>query len=341
MKKLVLTGLLFLSISCQDDPFYDGDFFYLVNKDAQMPVSVRGNTSSGIFIIFLHGGPGGTALQKIGLPAFNDLEQSYAMVFWDQRGSGSSQGNSSDKNLTLEQFVEDLDKLVDLIRNKYNSPAIFLMGHSWGGCVGTAYLTHNARQAKVRGWIEVDGAHNNPKADSLSLQWVTERAASQIAIGNNTAFWSYVLDWYSENPNFTSDQIEHYTFVEKANGYIYDAALKRDPEKFPDYSFDYIFRSPANVTAALTNYNHVIKNFIISDIDLSTEMKNITLPSLIVWGEYDGIIPYPMAQHAFESIGTTKAAKRLLTLHHSAHNGFYEEPEIFAAGVRAFIEEFK
>lgn len=341
MKNLIFPICLLLLLSCQEDPFYDGDFFFLVNKDAQMPVSVRGNKASKVFVLFLHGGPGGTALQKIGLPAFDELEKSYAIVFWDQRGSGSSQGNSLDKNLTLEQFVEDLDKLVDLIRSKYNSPKIFLMGHSWGGCLGTAYLTETQRQNKIKGWIEIDGAHNNPKADSLSLRWVREHAVSQIAISNNIDFWSYVLNWYVENPNFTSDQIEHYTFVDKANGYIHDPDLKREPEKFPDYSFDYIFRSPANVTASLTNYNHVIKNFIISDIDLSPQMKNITLPSLMVWGMHDGIIPYPMAAHAITSLGTPKSDKSILTLFNSAHIGFYEEPEIFTEGVKTFIENHK
>lgn len=341
MKNLILPICLLLILSCQDDPFYDGDFFFLVNKDAQMPVSVRGNKSSNVFILFLHGGPGGTALQKIGLPAFDELEKSYAMVFWDQRGSGSSQGNSSDKNLTLGQFVEDLDKLIDLIRYKYNNPKLFLMGHSWGGCLGTAYLADNQRQNKAKGWIEIDGAHNNPKADSLSLQWMINHASSQIAVNNNVDFWSYVLDWYHENPNFTSNQIEHYTFVSEANGYIYDPLLKRDPEKFPDYSFNYIFRSPANVTASLTNYNNVIKNFIISDIDLSAQMKNITIPSLIVWGEHDGIVPYLMASHAFTSLGTTNLNKSILTLSNSAHNGFYEEPEKFTDGVKTFIENYK
>ena len=60
------------------------------------------------------------------LPAFNELESSYATVFWDQRASGSSQGNSQNSLLTLPQFVEDLDKLVDLISHKYNQPKIFL-----------------------------------------------------------------------------------------------------------------------------------------------------------------------------------------------------------------------
>jgi proline iminopeptidase len=341
MKSLLLVSLLILLATCREDLFYEGDFFYLVNKDAQMPVSVRGNKSSGIFILFIHGGPGGTALQKIGLPAFVDLEQSYATVFWDQRSSGSSQGNSANSLLTLEQFTEDLDKLVDLLRHKYGNPKIFLMGHSWGGCLGTSYLTKTARQYKIQGWIEVDGAHNNPKADSLSLKLVSNYANDQVSLHIDEEFWNYVLDWYSENPNFTTDQLEHYAFVDKAHGYIYDPALQSGSQKFPNYSFDYIFDSPANVTAALTNYNHVIKDFIISDINLTPEMKNITLPTLIIWGLHDGVIPYPMAAQAWSALGTPVADKSIVTLSNSAHNGYYEEPEQFAAAVRIFIDKYK
>lgn len=341
MKNQLLFVILLCLLACQDDTYYDGDFFFLVNKDAKMPVSVRGNKSSGVFILFVHGGPGGTALQKIGLPAFNELEKSYATVFWDQRASGSSQGNSPDKLLTLDQFVEDLDKLVDLLNYKYHQPRIFLMGHSWGGCLGTAYLSNPLRENKIQGWIELDGAHNNPKGDSLSLRWVTDYAKGQLALQNDTEFWTYVLGWYKENPNFTSDQLEHYTFLEKAHGYIHDPSLEREPKKFPAYSFDYLFYSPADVTAALTNYNHVVKNFIISEIDLTPAMENITLPSLIVWGKYDGVIPYPMAQQAYDALGTAESDKSILTLPNSGHDGYYEEPDLFAEGVRVFVEKYK
>jgi len=341
MKNFILIILLFILLTCRDDTFYSGDFFYLVNTGAQMPVSVRGKISSGVFILFIHGGPGGTALQKIGLPAFNELEKSYATVFWDQRSSGSSQGNSPDNLLNLNQFVEDLDKLVDLIQYKYNKPKIFLMGHSWGGCLGTAYLTDNIRQSKIRGWIEIDGAHDNPKGDSLSLSWIRDYAGTQIAQHIDNDFWNYALAWYAKNSNFTSDQLEHYAFLEKAHGYIHDPTIKRDPQKFPEYSFDYVFASPADVPASLTNYNHVIKKFIISNIDLTPVMKNITLPSLIVWGKNDGIIPYPMAQQAFDALGTPDLRKSILTLPNSAHFGYYEEPQLFSAGVTSFIETYK
>ncbi len=306
-----------------------------------MPVLVRGNKNSGVFILFIHGGPGGTALQKVGLPVFNDLENSYATVFWDQRSSGSSQGNSPLSLLTLDQFIEDLDMLVDLIKSKYKNPEIFFLGHSWGGCLGTAYLTDASRQKKIKGWIEADGAHNNPKADSLSLDWVTSYARNQIAQKTDVDFWNYALSWYRKNPNFTSDQLEHYAFIEKANGYVHDPTIKRMPASFPGYSFDYIFRSPADLTMTLTNYNTVIKHFIVSDIDLTVKMKNITLPSLILWGQNDGIIPFPMAAQALNALGTISSQKSVTPLPNSGHDGFYEEPVLFAGAVRAFVEKYR
>ncbi|HTF18219.1 MAG TPA: alpha/beta hydrolase [Chryseolinea sp.] len=326
--------------ACFDDTFYEGDFFYLVNKKAQMPVAVRGDTGSGVLIVFLHGGPGGTALQKIGLQAFNELEKDYGLVFWDQRASGSSQGNSALTDLNLAQFTEDLDKLIDLLLVKYDHPSIFLMGHSWGGCLGTNFLIDAKRQAKVRGWIDVDGAHDNPDGDNLSKQFVVDYADQQITAGSDVDFWEYVLSWYAENPDFTTDQLEHYSFVEKAHGYIYDPSLAAS-EKFPNYSFSYLFESPANVTASLINYNSVIKNFIISDINLTSAMGAIQLPSLIIWGAHDGIVPYPMAQHAYDALGTTPDRKRIVTLPNSAHNGFHEEPTAFLDAVTEFVEEYR
>lgn len=340
MKGKLLICITVWLLACRDDTFYEGDFFFLVNKKAQMPVVVRGNYGSGVLIVFIHGGPGGTALQKIGLTAFNELEKNYGLVFWDQRASGSSQGNSAIADLTLQQFTDDLDKLVDLLSAKYHHPAIFLMGHSWGGCLGTNYLVDAARQQKIRGWIDVDGAHNNPLGDDLSKEFVIRYADEQIITGVDPDFWRYVISWYDKNPEFTTDQLEHYAFVEKAHGYIFDSSLAHS-EKFPNYSFQYLFESPANVNATLINYRSVIKNFIISDIDLTPKMNDIHVPSLIIWGAHDGIIPYPMAQLAYDALGTPAGEKKLVTLANSAHNGFHEEPSAFVGAVSAFVNEYK
>lgn len=340
MKVRILITLTLCLCACFEDEFFEGDFFYLVNKKAQMPVVVRGNTASGVMIVFLHGGPGGTALQKIGLDAFTKLERTYGMVFWDQRASGSSQGNSAISDLNLTQFTEDLDQLIELLKSRYNNPTIFLMGHSWGGCLGTNYLIDPSRQAKIRGWIDVAGAHNNPVGDDLSKSFVINYAEQQIAASSKVEFWQYVISWYDDHPDFTTDQLEHYAFVNEAHGYIYDPSLA-ESGKFPNYSFGYLFKSPANVTASLINYNNVIRNFIISDIDLTPQMAAIRVPALIIWGLHDGIIPYPMAQRAFDALGTSPDEKQIVTLSNSAHIGFYEEPTVFADAVLVFIEKYR
>jgi len=341
MKRIFILICFYFLFACKDSPFNEGDFFYLVSKGAQMPIVVRGNKASGIFIFFIHGGPGGTSLGKIGLPVFNALEKNYATVFWDQRGSGSSQGNSPDDLLNLPQFVEDLDKVVDLINYKYNNPEIFLFGHSWGGCLGTAYLVDAERQAKIKGWIEVDGAHNNPLGDSLSLQFVTTYGAAQIGMNQNAGLWNYILGWYAQYPDYTSNQLEQYAFLDDAHAYIHDPSLKRDPKTFPEYSWQYLFESPADITAELSNYSNVIRKFIISGIDLTPQMKNITLPSLILWGQYDGVIPFPLAQQAFNALGTIPSQKSVVMVPDAAHFSFYEDPVLTANSVTAFIEKYR
>lgn len=80
---------------------------------------VRGNLASGVFIIFNHGGPGSSAIFQASEDFFAELERDYALVFWDQRASGLSQGNAQPESLTLDDFLEDTDLLVDVVHERY------------------------------------------------------------------------------------------------------------------------------------------------------------------------------------------------------------------------------
>ena len=173
MKKFIILMLLVLA-SCS--PFYtEGDFFYVENKGALMPVLVRGNTASDNYLVFLHGGPGGTSFEYEWMKAFQELESLYRIVYWDQRGSGNAQGNPPADTMNVDQFVEDTDMVIDTIRQKYGISKVFLMGHSWGGGLGTAYLLDTNCATKVKGWIEVDGTYNLVMGDCLSSQWLYQK----------------------------------------------------------------------------------------------------------------------------------------------------------------------
>ena len=41
---------------------------------------------------------------------------------------------------TPDQFIEDLEKLVQLLEHKYPDYKRFMIGHSWGGQLSAGYL---------------------------------------------------------------------------------------------------------------------------------------------------------------------------------------------------------
>lgn len=129
--------------SCQKQDLSDlVDVLHVRRNNADMPAYIYGNATEKIFLIILHGGPGGSGLEyRIGQYK-EDLEEKYAVVYWDQRGQGMSQGNFDQSDITIAEIVEDVEALAITLRHKYGQDIqLFLMGHSWGGTLGSAVLT--------------------------------------------------------------------------------------------------------------------------------------------------------------------------------------------------------
>ena len=116
-------------------------------------------------MLLLHGGAWREAQgfnQLLDVFFSGPLEEDYALVYWDQRMSGSSTGTFPVEMLTMEQYVADLDALIELLKTRYGQDiGIFLMGHSWGGNLGSAYITTDDHADKLKGWINVAGSANN------------------------------------------------------------------------------------------------------------------------------------------------------------------------------------
>ncbi|MCL2012423.1 MAG: alpha/beta fold hydrolase [Cystobacterineae bacterium] len=330
---------LFLS-SCGDfllnDEFKGGDWFYLENAGAIMPVWVKGNKSSNTFVIFLHGGPGDTAMTVE--PAFKTLEKDYAFVYYDQRGSGIAQGNAKPESFTIEQFVEDLLKLVHLIRHKYNNPTLFLMGHSWGGALGTAYLVDAQNQQYISGWIEIDGASNFKVGLERSVDWVTNKAKEKIEAGEDVKHWKKELGWYGKSVVFDNYKVisRHVSNVDKLNGYVFD------PSKKPHYGISDYLNSPLSLSVYLNSFNMLSNhNLNLNEFNLTPEMHKITVPSLVLWGNHDGILPVELAYNSYNNLGTHTNDKYLNIFEYSAHSPQLEEPELFVEKVKEFVEKYK
>jgi pimeloyl-ACP methyl ester carboxylesterase len=102
-------------------------------------VMVRGESVANPPLILLHGGPGlsETALFRY----FNaPLEKRFTVVYWDQRGAGKSFHRTIPRSsMTVEQFVSDLDELVDAVCALVGTAKVTIFGHSWGSALGALY----------------------------------------------------------------------------------------------------------------------------------------------------------------------------------------------------------
>jgi len=339
MKKLSLAFavlILIFFVSCSLS-YNEGDYFFIRRAGAEMPVWVRG-AESDTFVIFLHGGPGDTAQYIHEFYAFQELEKKYSLVYWDQRSSGVSKGDGNSETFTLDDFVLDLDLLVDVIREKYQPRNIVLLGISWGGTLGTAYLADPLRQEKITGWIESGGGHNMVLLMEKSTEIVKGYAEEQAAAGDD-GLWQDAVVFFTENPDpgvWTLENYREYTrYLYAAEPYSY--TRKPQPGDIQGPTLKLIFLSPMSF-AVFFNPGKLLPDFNILSLDLTEEMDSITLPALFLWGKYDINSPVELAEHGYNSVGTPPDLKEKIILENAGHGIFSDDPAGFLESCTGFIE---
>jgi pimeloyl-ACP methyl ester carboxylesterase len=102
-------------------------------------VMIRGESLANPPLILLHGGPGFSEMRLF--RHFNaPLEKSFTVVNWDQRGAGKSFDRKIPRSsMTVEQFIADLDELVEAVRKRLRTGKVAIFGHSWGSALGVLY----------------------------------------------------------------------------------------------------------------------------------------------------------------------------------------------------------
>ncbi|MBL7851409.1 MAG: alpha/beta hydrolase [Cyclobacteriaceae bacterium] len=113
---------------------------------AQLHAEAFGNPNDPMLVI-LHGGPGLDYRYLLNCRAFAD--HGYRVVFFDQRGAGLSQ-RFPFESYTQEEMYGDLAGVIDYFRSS-PSQKVFLLGHSWGAMLATAYV--NRYPSRIDGLI--------------------------------------------------------------------------------------------------------------------------------------------------------------------------------------------
>ncbi len=340
-KAVVLIIVSWVSFSCSkgDDIGNLSETLFVRHKNADMPAYIHGNASEKVFLIILHGGPGGFGLVYRNSTIKSKIEKECAVVYFDQRGSGAAQGNYSKDGINIDIMAEDVLALAKVIKHKYGDDSrLFLMGHSWGGTLGPATLLKD--QSPFLGWINVAGSHNTKGLYQEYIANFKRVASEQIDLGNDIEYWNNVVGFVNSiapeynNINDMYDlNSEAFTAQEKLKE---SGVINKDADLNDKAIFKY---TPLTLIWNTLNTQSILDENLFENIDFTDRLSEITIPSLVLWGKHDMVVPIRFAQESYDNLGSTE--KELVIFEKSAHGPMFTEPDLFADKVIEFINENK
>jgi pimeloyl-ACP methyl ester carboxylesterase len=328
---------IILFSSCKKEPFTQKgiaeDHFFLKSGNQHMPVTVGGNVDAKKLLVIIHGGPGGNAITYRDKYVKETVEKEFAIVYWDQRFAGNTQGNGGQTHIS--DFRKDIKHLLLLLKAKYGQDFdIYLFGHSWGGFLTPYFLVEADHQQLVKGWIQIGGAHNYRLNDSLTRDMLLFYGNQEINSGNNTSTWEEIVEWCSNN------SFEGRKNAATLNGFAHRAEGLMNNVNNPEVDIQFKDIKSYALFSQLTN---MAASGLIRKIDeptyvtpISDQLNRITLPTLLLWGKYDFVCPPGLADDIELHIGSSNVTKIIYPF--SGHSPMYNEYVTFWSDVITWVK---
>jgi pimeloyl-ACP methyl ester carboxylesterase len=277
-------------------------------------------------LILLHGGPG---LSETGVfrRFVAPLEKTFSCVYWDQRGAGKSFDRGIPRSsMTVEQFVSDLDELVDLVCERLGSSQVALFGHSWGSVLGTLYAARfpgkvaaYVGSGQVGNWAAVEAA-----------RYAFALAEAQRLRNRRALRWLRAVG----PPPYTDEAVfTQRTWLAPLKALLSLRAvwgLARSGSRGQEFSvlelpgFRRGFRFTLNAMWAEVSHLNLI--------ELVPELQT---PVFFFLGRNDRVVPPETSEAYFDSLAAR--SKRLVWFEHSGHWPFVDEPDEFNRAMLEFV----
>ena len=209
-----------------------------------------------------------------------------------------------DRFMTMEDYIDGfLNDCVDFIREQHQLDAINLLGICQGGTFSTIYSA--LYPEKVKTLSAMVTPIDWEKDDSLLNIW-----ASELDI-------DLMVEAYG---NIPGDMMNHsflmvQPFALNVKKYLNMVQIMGDADKLADFlrMETWIFDSPDQPAETLRQF---IKNFsqenklVKGEFELGgrkVDLKNITMPVLCIYGEFDTLVPPSSAKALLDHVGTKDA----------------------------------
>lgn len=339
-KKIIYIIILLVFFSCKKDKNTNiiNNYYFLKIDDVALPVNIIGNKLAEQAIIYINDGLTTNINNEKNNIYWSYLEKNYKVVFYDQRGSGTAQGNAKPEDMSIERLAKDLKIVVDFAFEIGKVNTVFLHGVGMGAAVACYYLLDSNNQNKINGFIAESPAYDLATGLQLSKLKVLALADTNISKSNNIPYWQNQKNYYTANPDFTSEVFKHHiNLLAQNNGFIFNINnVKQRTSDAPNTPFDVQYKNNLN---SYTNIQY--NNQYFSNINMTPELYKINIPIYLAWGGQNLFLPKEFLALNFKNaIGSNvlyNPAKYVAT----GHVPHAEDFLTFQLDVNAFIDAYK
>lgn len=275
-------------------------------------------------VLFLHGGPGTSQLTS-NRRNTRDLEKSFVVVNWDQRGAGKSYAAIRDVGkMNIDQFVQDTKELTLYLLKKFRKERIVLVGHSWGTVIGA--LTVSKYPELYHSYVGIGQVADMAENEAASYRWTLDQARERHDRGAIRALEKigsppYEGDWQAKT--LTQRRYlcrfggEIHASRNGAFGLVIRSLL---------FSREYSWIDRINYFRGIFGSMRLLWPELLT-VDLFKSVPEIKTPVFLMEGRFDREAPSDVAARYYDSLEAP--SKELIWFDESAHMPNSEETDAF------------
>ena len=285
-------------------------------------IMLRGHDVGAPVLLFLEGGPGGTALGSMRY-AGEQLEEHFTVATWDQRGTGKSASALEPLDtLTVPQAVADTIEVTEYLRDRFDEERIYLLGSSWGTTLGT--LAVQARPELFHAYIGSGQMVDQQETDKLMY-------AESVAYAQRVGDTGFAERLRAIGPPPYTDMLA-YPVAIASNPEWHDFTHGADHDARSTYPMnllveEYTLSEKVRSAAALID-TFALMYPQLQDVDFRRDVPNLGVPVFIVEGAHEAPGRAVLAVDWFEQLSAP--SKALVTFGSSGHTPHLHEPGRFA-----------
>ncbi len=292
---------------------------------------LRGASVDSPVLLFLEGGPGGTAVGSMRI-AGEPLETSFVVATWDQRGTGRSASALEDaETITLEQSVRDTIEVTEYLRARFDERRIYLVGSSWGSTLGV--LAVQRRPDLFAAYVGTGQMVNQAETDRRMY-------AESVTYAQREGKVAFAEQLAAIGPP-PYDNMLDYPVAISSNPEWHEFARAPDHSSRSSYPMNLLVPE-FSLTEQVRSASALVDTFAtlypqLQDIDFRRDVHHLDVPVYVALGVHEAAGRSSLVKEWFPTL--TAPSKTLVTFDRSGHVPHLDEPGRFADLMTRVLQE--